>query len=65
MDTGGQQGIGRQGSAQGWLERSGAVAAGWAEATHLIRHHLSSNWKIMSAGRSHAASDDAARRVSS
>ena len=57
--AGGQQGIGRQGSAQVQRERSGRVTARWAEAAHHIRHHRASNRKMLSAERRRAASDGA------
>ena len=57
-DTGGQQGIGRQDSVQGWLERSSVVAAGWAEAAHLICLDRTSNWRMLSVWRRRAASED-------
>ena len=53
-DTGGQQGIGRQGSAQVQRERSDTVAARWAEVPHLIRLDRASNWKMLLAGRRRA-----------
>ena len=56
-DTGGQQGIERQGSTQVQQERSGRVASWWAEVPHLIRLDRASNWKMLSAGRRRAASD--------
>ena len=45
-ETGGQQGIGRQGSAQWQRQRPGRVAAGWVGAWQLTRHDNSSNWKM-------------------
>ena len=49
-DTRGQQGIGRQGSAQMQRERSDRVAAWWAEAAHRIWLDHPPNRKILSAG---------------
>ena len=48
-ETGGQQGIGRQGSAQWQRQRPGRVAAGWVGAWQLTRHDNSSNWKMSDA----------------
>ena len=55
----GQQGIARQGGACEHAQRSGMVAAQWAEAAHLIRHHRASMWKILSAERRRAGPDGA------
>ena len=59
--AGGQQGIGKQGSAQVQREWSDTVAARWAEVPHLIRLDPASIWKMLSAERRRAASDDARR----
>ena len=58
-DTGGQQGIGRQGSAQVERERTGVVAARWVEAGHLTLHLRASKRKILSVDGRRAASESA------
>ena len=53
----GQQGIARQGGACEHAQRSGMVAAQWAEAAHLNSPHSSTIREMLSAERRRAAPD--------